>query len=65
MVLMKVVNNANAGDADHVGGNDWDKLANYFNDTNVSETPRINNPTEFRNGILKIRDSTNTYNVVI
>jgi len=62
---MKKVVNANPGDSDHVGGNDWDKLADYFNDTNVSETPRINTPTEFRNGILKIRDSTNTYNVLI
>jgi hypothetical protein len=65
MVLMKKVVNANPGDADHVGGNDWDKLSDYFNDTDVSEVPRINNPTEFRSGILKIRDGSNAYNVVM
>lgn len=64
-VLMKKVVNANPGDADHVGGNDWDKVADYFNDIDVSEVPRINTLTEFRSGILKIRDNSNAFNVVM
>lgn len=63
MPLIKKVSNANPGNANLYGGNDLDTISDYFNDTDTTNVPRINNPTEFRNGILKIRDSTNTYNV--
>ena len=65
MVLLKKVVNSNPGTADLVGGNDWDKLADYFNDIDTSEVPRINTLTEYRSGILKIRDGSNAFNVVM
>ena len=65
MPLIKKVQNANPGNADLYGGNDLDTVSDYFNDTDTGNVPRINNPTEYRSGILKFRDSTNTYNVVM
>ena len=65
MPLIKKVQNANPGNADLYGGNDLDTVSDYFNDVDTGNVPRINNPTEFRSGILKVRDSTNAYNVVV
>ena len=65
MVLLRKVNNADAGTTDLLGGNDTDKIADYFNDVNVSETPRINTPTEYRSGILNVRDGSNAFNVTV
>lgn len=40
---LKLVNNSDAGDADHVGGNDWDDMANWVNspyrDFNLTTIP--------------------------
>ena len=65
MPLIKRVSNANPGNANLYGGNDLATVADYFNDTDTGNVPRINNPTEIRSGILKIRDSTNAYNITI
>ena len=56
MPLIKKVQNANPGNANLYGGNDFDIISDYFNDVDTGNVPRINNPTEIRSGILKIRD---------
>ena len=58
----KKVSNADAGDADHVGGNDWDDVAEYFDDTDKTGPVRINTETRFRSGKLKFRDTGNNHN---
>jgi hypothetical protein len=61
LVLLKKVDNSDPGTTDQIGGNDWDKLADYFNNTDVSETPTINNDTLYRQDKLQIRNSANTF----
>jgi len=58
----KKVTNADAGDADHVGGNDWDDLIDYLNDVDKTGPVKINTETRFRDGKLKWRDSGNDHN---
>lgn len=51
--LLKKVTNADIGTADIVGGDDWDKLSDYFN--NVDLTPgsvTVNTSTLFKSGKL-------------
>jgi len=60
----KKVTNADAGDADHVGGNDWDDLADYLNDVDKTGPVKINTATQYRTGKFKLRDSGNTHNYI-
>lgn len=62
MVLLKKVDNSDAGTTDQVGGNDWDKLADYYNNLNiVSEAPTIDTDTLYRQDRLQTRNSANTF----
>lgn len=58
MVFIKQVDNADAGDSDTVGGNDWDKLDKFFNDEVDEATAKINSTFEVTASKFKIRDVT-------
>ncbi|KKL06856.1 hypothetical protein LCGC14_2591840 [marine sediment metagenome] len=58
MVFIKKVSNADAGDADHVGGNDWDKLDDFFADVANAATAKIDSTFEVTASKFKIRDAT-------
>ena len=60
MVFIKKVLNADAGDADHVGGNDWDVLDDYFDGVATGKTAIINSITRFLGGNLRVRNPANT-----
>lgn len=51
----KIVNNGDAGDAAHYGGNDIDKVGNLFNGVANVDTVTINSSTTFQNGKLTIQ----------
>ena len=57
----KKVNNADAGDADHVGGNDWDDVADFFNNVDKTGPVVINTETNFRSGKFGITNPANTF----
>ena len=61
MVFIKKVNNSDAGTADLVGGNDWDKLEDYFSGTDITTAADINTETRFRSGKRKLRNPANTF----
>lgn len=54
-MTFKVVNNGDAGDAAHYGGNDIDKVGNLFNGVANVDTVTINSNTTFQNGKLTIQ----------
>ena len=64
MVFIKRMNNADAGDATHLGGDNWDNLDKYFDDTDIEATlgkpAKINTKTEVRSGKLVIKNPANT-----
>ena len=59
--FIKKVNNSDPGDADHVGGDDWDKLDDYFNKVATGLTARINSITRFYGTNLRIRNPADTF----
>jgi len=61
---LKKVNNASPGDADTVGGDDWDNLSDGLNDIDKTGPIKINTNTQFRSGKLRLRDSDNTNNYI-
>ena len=61
MVFIKKVSNSDPGDADHVGGNNWDSLDDYFADVATGLTAAINSSTTFRDNVLKLRNPANTF----
>lgn len=63
MTFIKQVINTDLGDSDHVGGDDWDILDNYFDDQDqdASRTAKINTKTRFRTGKLQLRNPANTF----
>lgn len=65
MTFIKKVVNSDAGDADHVGGNDWDTLDNYFDNINIGTTAIINTTTRFKDDKLAIRNPADTFSYVI
>lgn len=65
MVFIKKVVNSDAGDADHVGGDDWDILDDYYSDTDITGPALINTETKYRKNILKIGDTSNDHWVAI
>lgn len=57
----KKVINVDAGDADHVGGNDWDDVVDYLNDQDKVGPVKINTETWVRDDKFKFRDSGNDH----
>src|SRR4029078_13128687 len=61
MVFIKQVVNADAGNADTVGGDDWDLLDSYHDDTDLSpRIANINTVTRFRDSKFRQRNPLNT-----
>jgi len=60
----KKVVNADAGDADHVGGNDWDDIADYMNNVDKTGPVKINTRQYFRSGKLELRNPADTFSYV-
>lgn len=67
MTFIKRINNplGDLGDSTHVGTDHWDWLDKYHDDTDISaftgKAAKINTPTEFRSGILKVKGSDNAF----
>lgn len=61
----KKVNNSDPGTADLVGGDDWDKLADYFNTVDVTGPAKINTKTQLRSGKLEIRNPADTFSYIL
>ncbi len=59
-MVWKKVNNADAGDADHFGGNDLDKISDLFSGVDVDDLD-INSDTKYRKTKLKLANSGNTF----
>ena len=61
----KKVVNADTGDADHVGGNDWDDLADFLNNVDKTGPVKINTRTYFRSAKLEVRNPADTFSYVV
>jgi hypothetical protein len=61
---LKKVNNADTGDADHVGGNDWDDLADYQNNVDKTGPVKINTRTYYRSGKRELRNPADTFSYI-
>ena len=59
MVWKKVINN-DAGDADHFGGDDLDKISDLFSGVSNVDTVDFNSVIKFRQGKLTVANSGNT-----
>ena len=57
-MVWKDVNNADPGDVTHFGGNDFDKIADLFNDVSNVDTVKIDSIFELIASKFKIRDAT-------
>jgi hypothetical protein len=57
----KQVTNSDAGDADHFGGNDFDKISQLFSATSAVDTVDINSDWTFRNNRMFVRNPANTF----
>jgi hypothetical protein len=65
MVFIKSVVNADAGTADKVGGNDWDILDSYFDDTDITpKIAKINTITKFRSSKFYQQNPANTFSYI-
>ena len=65
MVFIKQVVNSDSGDADHTGGNDWDLLDQYLDNTDITpKVAKINTRTYFRFGKLELGNSADTFSYV-
>lgn len=60
MFIKKTVN-ADAGDADHVGGNNWDLLDDYFDQVATGLTAKVNSFMRFYGANLRIRNPADTF----
>jgi hypothetical protein len=69
MVWIKRLNNDDSGDSTHLGGNHWDTLDKYFDDTDISASitnpTTIATPTTYKDGILKFRNAGNTFSYTL
>ena len=65
MVWLKRLNNSDSGDATHLGGNQWDFLDQYHDNTDISASLTnptvINTATTYRDEKLLIRNLANTF----
>lgn len=59
----KKVTNADSGTADIIGGDDWDKLADYYNNIDNTTPAVINTATKYRDQKLKLRNPANTFDL--
>lgn len=59
-MVWKKVNNADAGDADHFGGDDMDKVSDLFSGVDV-DTVDINSTTKFRKNKLRLANTANSF----
>ena len=64
MVFIKQVNNSDPGSATEVGGDNWDKLDQFFSDTVDIAIAQINSTIEVMASKFKIRDVTDETNEV-
>lgn len=60
----KKVVNANPGDADHVGGNDWDDLSDFLNNVDMTGPVKINTRIYFRSGKREDRNPADTFSLI-
>jgi hypothetical protein len=60
----KKVVNANAGDADHVGGNDWDDISDFLNNVDKTGPVKINTRIYFRSGKREDRNPADTFSLI-
>lgn len=60
-MVWKQVTNADAGDADHFGGNDLDKISQLFSATSAVDTVDVNSDWTYRNNRLFLRNPANTF----
>jgi hypothetical protein len=69
MVWIKRLENDDSGDSTHLGGNNWDTLDKYFDDTDISASitnpTTIATPTTYKDGILKFRNAANTFSYTL
>jgi len=63
-MVWKKVNNADAGDADHFGGDDLDKVSDLFSDVDVDDVD-FNSDVQFRLGKFSLRNAGNTFGSII
>jgi len=56
LVFIKKVDNTDPGDGDTVGGDDWDKFDDYFDDVVNALTGKVNSTFEVMASKFKIRD---------
>jgi hypothetical protein len=64
-MVYKIVTSPSAGDAQHVGGLDWNKINNYLSGTDTTDPAIINTTTTFRDSKLLIRNPANTFSYTI
>src|SRR5215203_670530 len=55
---IKTVSGTDTGDSTHVGGADWNKVANYFNGTASVINASINSDTTFANNRMKLSNGS-------
>lgn len=69
LVWIKRLNASDSGDSTHIGGDHWDTLDQYFDNTDISGTTgkdaKIATPTSFKDQVLKIRNALNTFDYLI
>lgn len=61
MTFIKKVINADTGDADHVGGDQWDLLDDYFDNVATGLTAEINSDTYYRSNRFWLRNPADTF----
>lgn len=64
-MVWKKVNNSDAGDATHFGGNDIDKISDLFSGVADVDTLDLNSETKFRNQKFRIRNPANTFSYIM
>ena len=63
-MVWKQVSNSDTGDADHVGGDDWDKLMQSLSGSDVDDFD-INLDCKIRSAKLQLRNPANTFAYVV
>jgi len=63
-VPMKKVTNSDPGDADHVGGNDWDDLVDFLNNVDKTGPVKLNTRLYFRSGKAELRNPADTFSYI-
>ena len=61
MTFIQKVINADSGDADHVGGNSWDTLDDFFDDVATGLTANVNSTFNVRSNKLRLWNPAKTF----